>query len=111
MFRIPFPGKNWRLAPNKWRSPKNYLSARANDSFGYKLNNMKQLIIFGMLGLILLCTGCLNTFYPIFTEKDLVSNEKLVGKWQFEEELTKSVENLQRVVIFYWYNSNILVKV
>ena len=38
-----------------------------------------------MLGLILLCTGCLNTFYPIFTEKDLVSNEKLVGKWKFED--------------------------
>jgi len=46
---------------------------------------MKLLLTTAFLGLSLLFTGCLNTFYPIFTERDLVWNDNLVGKWQFKD--------------------------
>ena len=39
-----------------------------------------------MIILTLLTTGCLNTFYPIFTSENLIPNEKIIGKWEHENE-------------------------
>ena len=48
---------------------------------------MKKFILAAGLGLILVfLNGCLTTLHPIFTEKDLVFDPRLVGKWSNTED-------------------------
>lgn len=42
---------------------------------------MKRIAILSVLALIFLLSGCLSTFYPLYTEKDIVFEPKLVGTW------------------------------
>lgn len=45
---------------------------------------MKKLYAFAATALLLGLTGCLSTVYPIFTEKDVVFDPKIIGKWKYE---------------------------
>src|SRR5687768_8846614 len=42
----------------------------------------KLLLLTGMITLILSMSGCLSTLYPLFTEKDLVYDGRLIGEWK-----------------------------
>jgi hypothetical protein len=42
----------------------------------------KLLLLTGMITLILSMSGCLSTLYPLFTEKDLVYDARLIGEWK-----------------------------
>jgi len=56
---------------------------------------MKKIsIILGFAFLIMFLSSCLNTLHPIFTEKDLAYDPKLIGTWSTEKQGTK-----ERVVI------------
>ena len=46
----------------------------------------KVAIILGFTFLIIFLSGCLNTLHPIFTEKDLAYDSKLIGAWDTENE-------------------------
>ena len=54
----------------------------------------KVSIIFGFAFLIIFLSGCLTTLHPIFTEKDLAYDPKLIGTWNIERE-----GNKERVII------------
>jgi hypothetical protein len=44
---------------------------------------MKKLFLLtGMLILLLSLSGCLSTLYPLFTEKDLTYDARLIGEWK-----------------------------
>jgi hypothetical protein len=45
---------------------------------------MKKIYSFAAIALLLGLTGCLSTVYPIFTEKDVVFDPKIIGKWRHE---------------------------
>ena len=51
-------------------------------------------IILGFAFLLIFLSSCLNTLHPIFTEKDLAYDPKLIGTWKID-----SNENKRRVVI------------
>jgi len=51
-------------------------------------------IIFGFAFLIIFLSGCLTTLHPIFTEKDLAYDPKLIGTWK-----TENQDNKGQVVI------------
>ena len=42
---------------------------------------MKRLALLSALALIFLLSGCLSTFYPLYTEKDIVFEPGLIGSW------------------------------
>ena len=42
---------------------------------------MKKLALLLALALIFLFSGCLSTFYPLYTDKDVVFEPRLVGSW------------------------------
>jgi len=51
---------------------------------------MKKIsIILGFAFLIIFLSSCLNTLHPIFTEKDLAYDPKLIGTWNTEKSGTK----------------------
>ena len=54
----------------------------------------KVSIILGFTFLLIFLSSCLNTLHPIFTEKDLAYDPKLIGTWNTEKQGTKG-----RVVI------------
>lgn len=54
----------------------------------------KVSIILAFTFLIIFLSGCLTTLHPIFTEKDLTYDPKLIGTWK-----TDSTGNKQRAVI------------
>jgi len=54
----------------------------------------KVSIILGFTFLIIFLSSCLNTLHPIFTEKDLTYDPKLIGTWNIERE-----GNKERVII------------
>ena len=54
----------------------------------------KVSIILGFAFLLIFLSSCLNTLHPIFTEKDLAYDPKLIGTWNTEKQGTK-----ERVVI------------
>ena len=54
----------------------------------------KVSIIFGFAFLIIFLSGCLTTLHPIFTEKDLAYDPKLIGTWK-----TENQDNKGQVVI------------
>jgi hypothetical protein len=44
---------------------------------------MKKIILLaGLFFILLLLNSCLTTLHPIFTEKDLVADTRLIGKWE-----------------------------
>ncbi|MGB8192836.1 MAG: hypothetical protein WCF67_12990 [Chitinophagaceae bacterium] len=45
---------------------------------------MKRIYAFAAIALLLGLSSCLSTVHPIFTEKDLVFDPKLIGKWRYE---------------------------
>ena len=45
---------------------------------------MKKIYSLAAIALLLGLTGCLSTVYPIFTEKDVVFDPKIIGKWRHE---------------------------
>ena len=45
---------------------------------------MKKIYSFVAIALLLGLTGCLSTVYPIFTEKDVVFDPKIIGKWRHQ---------------------------
>lgn len=45
---------------------------------------MKRIHALAILVLLLGLSSCLSTVQPIFTEKDLVFDQKLIGKWRYE---------------------------
>ncbi|TMI65453.1 MAG: hypothetical protein E6H07_05915 [Bacteroidetes bacterium] len=49
----------------------------------------KVAIILGFTFLIIFLSGCLNTLHPIFTEKDLAYDPKLIGTWKIENQGNK----------------------
>ena len=49
----------------------------------------KVSIIFGFAFLLIFLTSCLNTLHPIFTEKDLAYDPKLIGTWNTENQGNK----------------------
>jgi len=49
----------------------------------------KVAIILGFTFLIIFLSGCLNTLHPIFTEKDLAYDPKLIGTWKTENQGNK----------------------
>ncbi len=51
-------------------------------------------IILGFAFLIIFLSGCLTTLHPIFTEKDLAYDPKLIGTWK-----TENQDNKGQVVI------------
>ena len=56
---------------------------------------MKKIILPGALCLILvLLNSCLTTLHPIFTEKDLVFDPRLVGKWSNTEDASTATYRL-----------------
>ena len=56
---------------------------------------MKKIsIILGFTFLLIFLCSCLNTLHPIFTEKDLAYDPRLIGTWKVD-----STENKRRVVI------------
>ncbi len=46
---------------------------------------MKKLLIATVLVAIVVLSGCLSALHPLFTEKDLVFDTKLVGSWHKDE--------------------------
>jgi len=54
----------------------------------------KVSIILGFTFLIIFLSGCLTTLHPIFTEKDLAYDPKLIGTWK-----TENQDNKGQVVI------------
>ena len=54
----------------------------------------KVSIILGFTFLIIFLSSCLNTLHPIFTEKDLAYDPKLIGTWK-----TENQDNKGQVVI------------
>ena len=55
---------------------------------------MKKVSIILVAFLLIFLSSCLNTLHPIFTEKDLAYDPKLIGTWNTEKQGTKG-----RVVI------------
>ena len=54
---------------------------------------MKKIILVSSLFfIIILLASCLTTLHPIFTEKDLVSDARLYGKWSKEDGSTASYQ-------------------
>ena len=54
---------------------------------------MKKIILVSSLFFIIILLGsCLTTLHPIFTEKDLVSDARLYGKWSKEDGSTASYQ-------------------
>lgn len=49
----------------------------------------KIFLLSGFFLVVLLFTGCLTTFYPIFTEKDLVYKPELIGSWNVTKDDNK----------------------
>ena len=54
----------------------------------------KVSIILGFTFLLIFLSSCLTTLHPIFTEKDLAYDPKLIGTWNIERE-----GNKERVII------------
>ena len=54
----------------------------------------KVSIILGFAFLLIFLSSCLNTLHPIFTEKDLAYDPKLIGTWNTEKQ-----GNKERVII------------
>jgi hypothetical protein len=63
----------------------------------------KVSIILGFAFLLIFLSGCLHTLHPIFTEKDLAYNPKLIGTWKTENQGNKG-----RAVITNLANENSL---
>ena len=61
----------------------------------------KASIILGFTFLIIFLSSCLYTLHPIFTEKDLAYDPKLIGTWNTENEGKKG-----RVIISYLATEN-----
>ena len=49
----------------------------------------KVSIILGCVFLFIFLSSCLNTLYPIFTEKDIVFKPELLGKWNNKEDVVQ----------------------
>src|SRR6185369_11603140 len=49
----------------------------------------KVSIILGFAFLLIFLSGCLTTLHPIFTEKDLAYDPKLIGVWNTENQGNK----------------------
>lgn len=45
---------------------------------------MKKLHAIAAIALLMGLSSCLSTIHPIFTEKDLLFDQKLIGNWQYE---------------------------
>jgi hypothetical protein len=54
----------------------------------------KVSIILGFAFLLIFLSGCLNTLHPIFTEKDLTYDPKLIGKWKTDNREAIVITNL-----------------
>lgn len=62
----------------------------------------KQFIIVALIVLVTTLTGCLSTLHPLFTEKDLIFDPRLIGTWgsgdeesfQFEQGTAASFHQL-----------------
>ena len=53
---------------------------------------MKKIILTSAFALLLVfLTGCLTTLHPIFTERDLVYDPKLIGTWKTESQGNKGI--------------------
>ena len=53
---------------------------------------MKKIKVSVILFAIVLClAGCLTTLHPIFTEKDLITDPRLVGHWEKAKDKTKVI--------------------
>lgn len=46
----------------------------------------KFLFLTGLITLLLSLSGCLGTLYPLFTEKDLVYDARIIGTWKEKDE-------------------------
>ena len=46
----------------------------------------KYIIVVVVIALVTTLTGCLATLHPLFTEKDLVFDPRLIGKWGADDE-------------------------
>ena len=48
---------------------------------------MRLTRILSLLGMAVLCTGCIQTFiHPLFTEEDLIFDPTLIGTWRGEKD-------------------------
>jgi hypothetical protein len=54
----------------------------------------KVSIILGFAFLLIFLSSCLNTLHPIFTEKDLTYDPKLIGKWKTDNREAIVITNL-----------------
>jgi len=71
------------------------LLSRLPIVLNHKNWNMKKIsILLGFTFLLIFLSSCLTTLHPIFTEKDLAYDPKLIGTWNIERE-----GNKQRVTI------------
>ena len=53
---------------------------------------MKKIILTSAIALLLVfLTGCLTTLHPIFTEKDVAYDPKLIGTWKTENQGNKGI--------------------
>lgn len=57
---------------------------------------MKNIHALAILVLLLGLTSCLSTVQPIFTEKDLVFDQKLLGKWRYT---SKSISGFVEITV------------
>ena len=57
----------------------------------------KVSIILGFTFLIIFLSSCLNTLHPIFTEKDLAYDPKLIGTWNTENEGKKGTVTINNL--------------
>lgn len=58
------------------------------DSFDLKFKtDMKKIILTSaFFSLLIFLSSCLTTIHPIFTEKDIVFKEELIGNWSLKED-------------------------
>ncbi len=42
---------------------------------------MRKMISWTLLGILILCSGCIRSLHPIYTEEDLVLEPALIGQW------------------------------
>jgi hypothetical protein len=46
---------------------------------------MRKIISMILLGFMILCSGCIRSLHPIYTEEDLVFESNLIGQWSEED--------------------------
>ena len=61
----------------------NFCSALHRSTLAVKIIIMKRILLLaGLFFSLMLLNGCLTTLHPIFTEKDLVFDPRLIGNWE-----------------------------